>query len=85
MRIEKLREKGIFGSIFIKVVKHEHVQLLNEWREITQANSAPNAIADAIKLAMKYNKEVPDLKDRIRMLEYVIANRSLFFGDVKDA
>lgn len=85
MRIEKLREKGIFGSIFIKVVKHEHVELLNKWREITQANSAPNAIADAIKLAMKYKEEVPDLKDKIRMLEYVIDNRTRFFGDIKDA
>lgn len=77
------KPKAQDGSRFIKLVVPEHVEKVNAWCEYTQTKSAPKAIAKAIDMAMQYEHEVPELKDRVRMLEMAIRERSLFFSGVR--
>jgi len=77
------KAKSQDGSRFIKLVIPEHVEKVNQWCEFTQTKSAPKAIAKAIDMAMMYEHEVPELKDRIKMLEIAIRERSLFFSAVR--
>ena len=71
------------GSRFIKLVIPEHVEKVKQWIKLSETKSAPKAIAKAIDMAMMYVHEVPELKDRIKMLEMAIRERSLFFSEVR--
>jgi len=77
------KAKAEDGSRFIKLVIPEHVEKMHQWLELSKTKSAPKAIARAIDMAMLYENEVPVLKDRIRMLEMAIRERSLFFSAVR--